>query len=66
MQDVDEKPIAGFAIDACPWIYGDSLERTVEWQDGNEVKTDVSSLSGSVIRLVFELKDADLFAFRFQ
>ena len=56
----------GFEIENCPWIYGDSLNRTVEWLSGTGITEDVSSLAGKVVQLVFELKDADLFSFQFQ
>ena len=42
-------------------IYGDSLDRVVEWK-GN---ASLSALSGKVIRMRFSLKDADLFAIQF-
>jgi hypothetical protein len=43
-------------------IYGDSLERTVRWNAGR----DLQALVGRPVRLGFELKDADLYSFRFQ
>ncbi|MFW5803237.1 MAG: carbohydrate-binding family 9-like protein [Verrucomicrobiota bacterium] len=55
------EPIEGFALDDCPPIYGDSLDRVVQWKGGG----DVSDLAGQPIRLRLELKDADVFSFRF-
>jgi transposase len=54
-------PIPGFALEDCPVIFGDDLERTVTWKAG----PDVSKLAGQPVRLRFVLQDADLFAFRF-
>ena len=62
MQDADGAPIEGYALDDCPEIFGDSIARGVEWENGS----DVSELAGQPVRLRFELKDADLFALRFE
>ena len=64
--DATGKPVAGYALADCPAIYGDSLERPVEWLVGDDVTQDVSAWSGKTVQLVFELKDADLFSFQFQ
>lgn len=61
IQDADGKPLPGFALEDCPPIFGDSIERTVTWKGGG----DVSALAGKPVRLRFTLKDADVFAFRF-
>jgi hypothetical protein len=42
-------------------VIGDSLDQGVQWKAGG----DVSSLAGRPVRLKIELKDADLFSFRF-
>ncbi len=65
----DGKPLEGYSLDDCPWIYGDSIERVVEWKRGkgvDDVTTDVSSLAGKPVHIVFELKDADLYALKFE
>ena len=59
------RPIENFSLEDCPWIYGDHLERPVEWYRNDEVTTDVSSLAGRTVKIVFELKDADLYAYQF-
>ena len=59
------EPIEGFSLGECPWIYGDHLDRPVEWYRGDEVTTDVSSLAGRTVKIVFELKDADLYSYQF-
>ena len=61
VQDEAGKPLPGFSLPDCAEVYGDSLERAVSWKGG-----DVSRLSGQAVRLRFELKDADVYAFRFQ
>lgn len=62
IEDADGKPLPGFALDDCPAIFGDALGRKVTWKNGS----DVSKLAGKPIRLRIKLKDADLYAFRFQ
>ncbi|HOQ87242.1 MAG TPA: hypothetical protein PLQ89_16130, partial [Phycisphaerae bacterium] len=62
IQDVDGKPIPGYTLAECPRIFGDELERPVGWKNG----ADVGSLAGKPVRLRFVLKDADVFAFRFE
>ncbi len=61
IQDESGNPVPGFALDNCPDIFGDALDRTVAWDGG----TDVSSVSGQPIRLRFVVRDADLYSFRF-
>ena len=61
IQDSTARPIKGCTIDDCPEIYGDKIEHTVKWKAGNLAK-----LAGKPIRLRFQLKDADLFAFGFR
>ncbi len=56
----------GYTLDDCPWIYGDSLAREVEWTRSGAVTSDVSKLAGKSVRLIFELKDADLYSFQFE
>ena len=55
----------GHALDDCPWIYGDSVDRAVEWvRVGDEdVSAGVADVAGRAVRLVFEFKDADLYSF---
>ena len=62
IQDADGKPIPGFAMSDCDLLYGDQLDRIVSW----ETVADVRHLSSQPLRLKFELKDADLYAFQFR
>ena len=61
IQDAQGKPHPGFALDDCPPLFGDAIDRTVTWKDGG----DVSRLSGKPVRLRFLLRDADLFSLQF-
>jgi len=61
IQDDAGNPIKGVTLTDCEEVFGDSHERTVTWKGG-----DVGRLAGKSVRLRFELKDADLYSFRFQ
>ena len=61
IQDEDGKPIEGYGAADCHEIYGDEIERAVTWRD----RADLSSVTGKPVRLLFVLKDADLFSIRF-
>jgi hypothetical protein len=61
IQDEAGQPIDGFALKESPEHFGDSVARTVSWENGS----DVSSLAGRTVRLRFVMKDADLYSFRF-
>ena len=57
----DGTPIPGKTLADCREQIGNEIERTVTWKNG----TDVSDLAGQPVRLRIELRDADLYAFRF-
>ena len=61
LQDTEGAPIPGYSLDDCPSIFGDSVARTASWKGGS----DLSKLAGQPLRVRFELKDADLYAYRF-
>ena len=61
LQDADGQPLPGFALEDCAPITGDSIERVVKWKS----RSDVSKFAGKLVRLRFELKEADLYALRF-
>jgi hypothetical protein len=61
IQDADGKPLDGFALEDCSEIFGDTIVRTVAWRN----EKSLSTLSGMPVRLRFELKDADVYSFRF-
>ena len=60
--DETGEPIPGFALSDSRAIIGDTTSRLVRWGDSAEV----SKLAGRVVRLRFELKDADLYSYRFK
>jgi len=62
IQDSAGQALPGFALEDCPPIFGDSLDRVVTWKSGG----DVSKLAGKPVRLRFVLKDADLYSLQFQ
>ena len=61
IQDADGKPVPGFGLFDCDVQFGDQPNRIVSWKS----KSDVNQLAGKIVQLRFELKDADLYAFRF-
>jgi hypothetical protein len=62
LQGADGQSLPGFALDECEPIYGDHIARFVKWKGGS----DVSAHAGRVVRLRFEMSDADLFSLAFQ
>jgi hypothetical protein len=58
LQDEQGQPLAGFALADTQPIYGDELDRAVEWRGGS-----LSNIK-QPIRIRFVLNDADLFAIR--
>lgn len=62
IQDADGKPIPGFTLEEAEEQFGDSIARTVMWKNG----ADVSAIAGKPVRLRFALKDADLYAIKFE
>jgi hypothetical protein len=61
---VDEagKPIAGFSVDDCVYLNGNSVEQQVEWLGKGK---DVSALAGRTVRLVFRMRGSSLYALQF-
>ncbi|MFM8804924.1 MAG: hypothetical protein ACKOK8_13605, partial [Planctomycetia bacterium] len=62
LTDAAGEPIEGRSLDDCDLVYGDEHDRVVSW-GGRET---LSDLAGQPVRLVVELKDADLYAIRFE
>ncbi|MBL7736958.1 MAG: hypothetical protein JNL51_15985 [Chitinophagaceae bacterium] len=61
IQDLKGKPIPGFSLEDCSPIFGDTIDRPVTWKSGS----DLSAIEGKSVRLHVEMKDADLYSFRF-
>ena len=62
VQDRKGEPIPGRTLDDCPEIIGDEIERVVRWKEGPAL----GRLQGTVVRLRFVMKDADLYSIRFR
>lgn len=61
VQDAAGAPVPGRTLEDAQEIIGNRIERVVSWKDGS----DLSPLAGKPIRLRFIMKDADLYALRF-
>ena len=62
IQDEDGLIIPGYSLNRSEEIFGDEIERVVTW----EGKSDLSELEGQVIRLKFDMKQADLYSLQFR
>lgn len=60
--DINHQPLKGFELDESPEIYGDDIEKVVEWKS----QPDLGVLAGQPIRLRFVLQDADVYSIRFR
>ena len=61
LRDAAGSPIPGFALADAVEKYGDDIDLAMEWKGGS----DVSALAGREVSLHFEMKDADVYAYRF-
>lgn len=59
--DEDKKILPGLGLDACQPLIGDEVDAVVSWQD----EVGIPVLGNRPCRLLFELKDADIFSFQF-
>lgn len=62
LQTPDGQPIPDFKLEDCQEQIGNEIERIVSWKS----QPDLRSLAGQPVRLRCVLKDADLFAIRFE
>ncbi|MCZ6795650.1 MAG: hypothetical protein O7J95_18755, partial [Planctomycetota bacterium] len=62
LQDAGRRPYDGFSLADCTPLAGDAIEAPVAWKGGR----DVSALAGKPLRLRFEIRDADVYSFRFR
>jgi hypothetical protein len=58
----DQLAIAGYTLEDADLLIGDEVERVMSWQG----QTDLSRLAGQAVRLRVQLKDADVYSFRFR
>ena len=61
VQGDDGKPLKGLSLDECRPLEGDQIEQPVRWRGGS-----LKGLSGKPVRLLFELRGADLYSLRFR
>ena len=61
IQDEYGQAIPSFTLDQCIPVFGDELDRAIEWDSDSSL----TKLAGIPIRLRFSLKDADLYSFKF-
>ncbi|MBC8354014.1 MAG: hypothetical protein H8E66_18625 [Planctomycetes bacterium] len=61
LQSIEGKPLEGFALADCKPLRGDSIKQAVAWSDGK-----LSGLAGKTIRVLFEVKAADVYSFQFE
>ena len=62
IQDPAGKPLPGYSLEEAKELIGNEIERAAAWKGG----VDVSALAGRPVRLRFVMKDADLYAMRFE
>lgn len=62
IQDEQGKPLPGFTLAESEVLFGDDVDAVVKWKFGK----DFSGLIEKPVRLRFVMKDADLFALKFQ
>ncbi|UCE07560.1 MAG: hypothetical protein JSW07_05870, partial [bacterium] len=55
-------PIEGFSVDECIYINGDFIDTEVEWLN---MGTDVSSLAGKTVQVVFRMRGSKLYSMQF-
>ena len=61
VRDIGGRPIPGFSLTEGEEVFGDGIELAMKWKGGD----DLSTLAGKPVVLHFELKDADIYAYRF-
>lgn len=59
--DAEGNEFSGFGLSDCKPLYGDDIGLQVEWKNG----ADTSSLAGQPVQLKFQMKESDLFSYRF-
>ena len=61
IRDTAGRPYPGFAMADAKEVYGDEIDLAMDWKSGS----DVTALAGRPIVLHFEMKDADIYSYRF-
>ena len=61
LQDARGQPLEGFRLEDCTEMIGDSVAHTVRWAN----RTNLDAWAGKPVRMRIQMKDADLYSFRF-
>ena len=61
IQDASGKPIEGYRMEDSREFYGDEIAATAQWRG----KSDVGKLAGKPVKLRIQMRDADIYSFRF-
>jgi hypothetical protein len=62
IQDKNAQPIPGYSMEDSIPIIGNEISKMVGWKNGN----DLTIFQGKPVRLLFRMKDADLYAIQFR
>lgn len=62
IQDAEGRPVPGFSLSECLPVVGDSIETVIGWK----TSPSLAPLAGKPVRLRVAMREADLFALRFQ
>jgi hypothetical protein len=62
VQTANGKPVPGYSLQDSQPAIGNEINKWVKWNNNS----DLSSLAGQPIRLLFKMKDADLYAIQFR
>lgn len=62
IQDINGVPVPGYELTSAKEIYGDELDRVVEWNDN----PNVGPQAGTPVKLRFVMMDADLYSIQFR
>lgn len=62
MLDAEEKPVEGFTMDESETLLGNSVRMPAGWSSEN----DLGTLTGTPVRLKFQMRDAKLYSFWFK
>jgi hypothetical protein len=62
LMDEGQAALAGYTLEDADPLIGDAVQRVASWQG----ESDLSRLAGQVVRLRLQLKDADVYSFRFR
>ncbi len=61
VRDVFGSPVSGFSLSESEVSYGDEIDLEMRWRGGS----DLTALAGKPIVLHFDMKDADIYSYRF-